>query len=113
MAADPQEEELAPPGEEVAAGEVSAEEAGSGLPYEGSPLARLRDKIEVPVGWFCVGGKHDVPKDACFVGHYCDRYVWVMPNHVNELSHFTLIVLGITKHGVASQPSRGLAYVRH
>ncbi len=26
-----------------------------------------------------VGQKKDVPKNACFVGHYCDHYVWVMP----------------------------------
>jgi hypothetical protein len=36
-----------------------------------------------------------------------------MPEHVDDLSHFTLIVLGITKHGISSQPTRGLVYVRH
>jgi hypothetical protein len=90
-----------------------AEEVSSALPYVGSPLAQLRGQLEVPSGWFCVGGKKDVPPDACFVGHYCDRYVWVPPNRVDDLSHFTLIVLGITKHGINSGPSRGLAYVRH
>jgi hypothetical protein len=88
------------------------DEVAAGLPYEGSPLARLRDKIEVPVGWFCVGRKGDVPKEACFVGHYCDNYVWVMPDHVVDLSQFTLIVLGITKHGISDQPTRGLVFVR-
>lgn len=90
-----------------------AEELPGGLPYVGSPLAQLRGQLEVPTGWFCVGCKKDVPPDACFVGHYCDRYVWVPSDRVDDLSHFTLIVLGITKHGVNSAPSRGLAYVRH
>jgi hypothetical protein len=112
-AASQQPEELKPPADAAAPAPVSAEEIGTGLPYEGAPLERWRDKLDVPVGWFCVGRKHDVPKDACFVGHYRDNYVWVMPNHFEDLSHFTLIVLGVTKHGVsASQPSRGLNYVR-
>jgi hypothetical protein len=90
-----------------------AEEVPSNLPYAGSALAQLRGRFEVPVGWFCVGCKKDVPKNACYVGHYCDHYVWVMRDNVEDLSHFTLIVLGITKHGVSSQPSSGLMYVRH
>ena len=98
---------------EQALAEDAAEDIARGTPYEGSPLARLRGRIEVPVGWFCTGGKKDVPNSACFVGHYCDHYVWVMPDRVDGLSRFTLIVLGITKHGIASQPTRGLAYVRH
>jgi hypothetical protein len=107
-------EQLAPPNDESAqAVDSPEEEVASGNLYEGSVLARLRGQIEVPVGWFCAGRKKDVPKDACFVGHYCDHYVWVMPDRVDDLSHFTLIVLGITKHGIASQPTRGLAYVRH
>ena len=77
-----------------------------------STLAQLRGQIEVPAGWFCTGHKHDVPPTACFVGHHRDRYVWVMPDRVNELSQFTLIVLAITKHGMNDQPSRGLVFVR-
>jgi hypothetical protein len=104
-----QPEELKPPADAAA----PAEEIASGLPYESAPLARWRNKLDVPVGWFGVGRKRDVPKEACFVGHYCDNYVWVMPNHFEDLSHLTLIVLSVTKHGVsASQPSRGLDYVR-
>jgi hypothetical protein len=106
-------EELSPPAGEVSARDKALEELDPSLPYAGSPLLRLRDQLQAPVGWFCVGCKQDVPGDACFVGHYCDRYVWVMPQHVNDLSHFTLLILGITKHGASSQPSRGLAYVRH
>ncbi len=106
-------EELTPPAGAAAPAGAPAEEIGTGLPYQSAPLARWRDKLDVPVGWFCVGRKSDVPRDACFVGHYCDNYVWVTPNHFDDLSHFTLIVLGVTKHGVSSsQPSSGLAYVR-
>jgi hypothetical protein len=112
-ASDTEPEELAPPDGESDVAKNAPEEVPSDLPYVGSPLARLRDKIEVPVGWFCVGRKKDVPRDACFVGHYCDHYVWVMPNRVEDLSQFTILILGITKHGISNQPSRGLAYVRH
>lgn len=105
--------EVEPSAEDTArAGMTPSEEGDTRFPYEGAPLAQLRDKIDVPVGWFCVGRKCDVPKEACFVGHYCDNYVWVMPEHVQDLSHFTLLVLGITKHGVSDQPTRGLVFVR-
>ena len=46
-------------------------------------------------GWFQVGRKKDVPKDACYCGHYCDTYVWVMPEGVDGLTVFTLGVLDI------------------
>jgi hypothetical protein len=111
IASDETREEL-PPAGAAASEKVAAGAVGSELPYDGAPLALLRDKIDVPVGWFRVGRKCDVPKEACFVGHYCDHYVWVMPEHVEDLSHFTLIVLGITKHGISDQPTRGLVFVR-
>jgi hypothetical protein len=31
----------------------------------------------VKPGWFAVGGKDDVPKHACYIGRYCNTYVWV------------------------------------
>ena len=30
-------------------------------------------------GWFHVGRKKDVPRDACYVGRHGQRYVWVGP----------------------------------
>jgi len=108
--------EQLPPGRESDQ-PAEVEDFSRGTPYEGSPLARLRGNIAVPVGWFCAGRKCDVPEEACYVGHHGDHYVWVMPEHVEDLSHFTLIILSITKHGVATTdapaPSRGLVYVRH
>ena len=35
------------------------------------------DILKIHPGWFGRGGKKDVPKDACYVGHYRDCYVWV------------------------------------
>lgn len=46
-----------------------------------------------PPGWYSVGCKHDVPKDACYVGHYCDTYVWVLPGGVEDLTRLTLTIL--------------------
>ena len=54
----------------------------------------------LPPGWFHCGRKHDVPKDACYVGHYksCDRecYVWVCPDGLHALANFTLSVLKLS-----------------
>jgi hypothetical protein len=52
-----------------------------------------RMECEVPAGWFMVGGKKDVPRDACYVGHHCGTYVWVMPGGVEGLTRFTMNIL--------------------
>ena len=49
----------------------------------------------LPRGWFNVGPKKDVPKDACYVGHCCDTYVWVTPDGIPGLTRFTLAILDI------------------
>ena len=59
----------------------------------------------LPMGWYCVGGKEDVPKDACYVGQYCDTYAWVMPEGVDGLSRFTITVLDIAT-GEIHAPNR-------
>lgn len=46
-------------------------------------------------GWFCVGSKHDVPKSACFVGHYNDTYIWVMRAGVEEFGKLDALIGGI------------------
>ncbi len=61
----------------------------------------------LPMGWYCVGGKEDVPKDACYVGQYCDTYVWVMPEGVDGLSRFTITVLDIAT-GETHAPQRSV-----
>ena len=41
-----------------------------------------------------LGPKHHIPKGHCckLVGHYCDTYVWVPPEHVDELTKLTLLI---------------------
>lgn len=46
-------------------------------------------------GWIECGTKKDVPKHACWVGHYCDRYVWVTPDCEQHLAQVTLAILDI------------------
>jgi hypothetical protein len=46
-------------------------------------------------GWFGVGQKRDVPKHACYVGRYCNTYVWVPPQNVELLTRLTLAILDI------------------
>ena len=54
------------------------------------------DLAVIRPGWFHVGRKHDVPKDACYVGRSGDCYVWVGPDGIDELTEFTLTVLKIS-----------------
>jgi hypothetical protein len=69
-----------------------------------SPLARevtrevndiVEDLRSIPTGWFGVGGKHDVPKNACYVAHDGKVYVWVTPERRADLSKFTMVILDI------------------
>ena len=71
-------------------------------PLDISPLARnvrrkvgtiQRDLARIQPGWFHVGYKRDVPKNACYVGKSCDRYVWVETDGREALTEFTLTVL--------------------
>jgi hypothetical protein len=52
--------------------------------------------MAIPRGWFGVGTKHDVPKNARFWGSYHDLYVWVMDEGLDGLSRFYLTVLRIS-----------------
>ncbi len=53
-------------------------------------LARIRP------GWFHVGGKWDVPREACYVGRHGNRYVWVGPEGREALTEFTLTVMKLS-----------------
>ena len=75
------------------------------LPRQLSPLARnvcrqveslQRNLARVGPGWFHVGRKKDVPRDACYVGQHHDRYVWVGPEGREALTEFTLTVMRIS-----------------
>jgi hypothetical protein len=53
----------------------------------------LADLVAIAPGWFHVGSKHDVPKNACYVGKYKHRYAWVNPDGMAALSRFTLTTI--------------------
>jgi hypothetical protein len=70
-----------------------------------SPLARnvcrkigmiQNDLAMIQPGWFQVGSKHDVPRDACYVGKCGKYYVWVSPEGRDQLTEFTLTVLKLS-----------------
>jgi hypothetical protein len=46
-------------------------------------------------GWYGVGGKKDVPKDACYVGCHGCTYVWVTAEGMNALATFTMAALDL------------------
>ncbi len=73
-------------------------------PNRQTPLARevareVNDVVEdlqmIPTGWFSVGRRHDVPKNACYVAHEGKVYVWVTRDHRDDLSKFTMAILDI------------------
>ena len=79
--------------------------AATGAPGDRSPLARnvcrkietiQRDLARIQPGWFHVGRRRDVPKDACYVGKCGHSYVWVCPDGREELTEFTLTVLKLS-----------------
>jgi hypothetical protein len=55
------------------------------------------DRMEclIPQGWYCTGGKADVPRDAAYSAHYGDVYVWVMPQGLEGLTRFTMTVIDL------------------
>jgi hypothetical protein len=63
--------------------------------------------------WFCCGHKCHVPKDCpCrFTGHYCDTYVWIPPEHVNELTQLTILIQDIAYYDFSTAPIAGGATV--
>jgi hypothetical protein len=69
-----------------------------------SPLARevarevndiIEDLRDIKPGWFGVGRRRDVPREARYVAHEGKVYVWVCPEHLADLSALTLAVLDI------------------
>lgn len=60
------------------------------------PLEVLLTDVPAP-GWYRVGCKKDVPKGACFVGRWGDRYAWVTADGVPQLARFTATVLTVIK----------------
>ncbi len=78
-----------------------------------SPLARnvcrkvgmiQNDLAMIQSGWFHVGRKRDVSKDACYVGKCGNTYVWVGPEGLDQLTEFTLTVLKFSSLIKETQP---------
>jgi hypothetical protein len=70
-----------------------------------SPLARdvsrqialiERELVGIGTGWFCVGGRWDVPRDACYVGRYRNCWVWIPPEGREQLTEFTLATMKLS-----------------
>jgi hypothetical protein len=45
--------------------------------------------------WWGAGKLRNIPHNASYVGHYRGVYVWVMPEHVEELTNFSLAILKV------------------
>jgi hypothetical protein len=75
---------------------AAAPPPGSGSPsVKPLPLNIPYDSFVKP-GWFGVGRKKEVPRrGVCYVGHYCDTYVWVTRCNTQDLTDFTLAIVDI------------------
>ncbi len=74
----------------------------------GSEINEINDELKkIHPGWYHTGRKHDVPKDACYVAHSKDVYIWVGPEGVEGLTEFTLSVLEMAS-AIHPPPAIGL-----
>jgi hypothetical protein len=63
--------------------------------------------FDIPTGWFHIGERKDVPKNACYVGSFKDRYAWVDARGMDGLARFTLAVLTVIKADSGETVGRG------
>lgn len=61
-------------------------------------------ECQLPVGWYCVGKRRDVPKHAPYVGRCGNTYVWVQPSGVDALTRLTLTIINISTAAPYSPP---------
>ena len=68
----------------------------------------------IKTGWYGVGCRRDVPKEARYVAHDGDRYVWVCPSGVSGLTEFTLSILAMASalhpQSLNNATTSGVAY---
>lgn len=67
-------------------------------------------------GWYHVGKKCDVCKDACYTGHHCETHVWVDSCHVCDLAMFTYAILdfyNINNTGAGAIPPPSPSTLQH
>lgn len=86
----------------VAAGETSDREADSLLrSFLGDDYSEW-----IRRGWYGVGGRRDVPKEACYVGQCGACRVWVTPDQLDALTRLTIVVLNIATLDPAPPPAQ-------
>lgn len=75
------------------------------------PLEVLLNDVPSP-GWFHIGSKRDVPRQARYVGQWEDRYAWVTSDGVPALAQLAIPLLAVIqlKPGEGGRGGRGLAY---
>ncbi len=65
--------------------------------YCGRQVALIeRELLAIGTGWFCVGGRWEVPGDACYVGRYRNCWVWIPPEGREQLTEFTLATMKLS-----------------
>ncbi len=93
-------------------GESGSSSSESGSKSDSIPLEILLRDVPEP-GWFCIGSRKEVPKNAAYVSRYGNRYAWVMPEGVPYLAQLTLAILVVTKlEAGEAMSSSGLAFTR-
>lgn len=78
-------------------------------------ISELEELLEFDKPWVWRGCKQDVPKCACYVGHFkgCqeDCYVWVMPDDFAKLQKFTRIIQTLGAPNASQEtPARSPAF---
>jgi hypothetical protein len=63
-------------------------------------------------GWYGVGRRRNVPRNAEYVGCYGNTYVWVLPENVDMLSRLTLAMLDLETAPSNRRPPGLVASVR-
>jgi hypothetical protein len=66
------------------------------------PHFGVADRLtHLPQRWLHAGRLRDVPHGACYKDHCCDTWVWVMPDGMEGLAGFTLVLQDIATLNVA------------
>lgn len=73
------------------------------------PDTDLEKERNLGPGWYQIGSKKDVPKNACYVGHYCKRYVWVCPDGLKGLADASIAMLELTHVSIQGAGAFGAA----
>jgi hypothetical protein len=78
-------------------------------PWPGRHFGVADRLARLPEGWLHVGRNWEIPRSACFKGRCGDTSVWVMPEGMEGLADFTLILQDIARTDINSPT---LFYIR-